>query len=142
MNWSKSLQALAIIFFVSGLYDAFGGFYYSFLVGTDKSINNPPTHQFYSLFIASFLFCFAYLQLASAFNIRRYLFNVGVVIVGRVFYIILLLAYILSVDNFPKTFLPTAIFDTLWTFLYIAFTLLSEEVRFKDLFIPKIEVFD
>lgn len=142
MVWSKSLQALAIIFFVSGLYDAFGGFYYSFLVGMNKSINNPPTHQFYALFIASFLFCFAYLQLMSAFNIRRYLFNVGVVIIGRLFYIVLLLAFILSVDNFPKTFLPTAIFDSLWTILYIVFALLSEDVRFKDLFIPKREAFD
>jgi hypothetical protein len=129
--------ALAIVFFVSGLYDTFGGFYYSFLVGMGKSINNPPTHQFYALFIASFLFCFAYLQFMSAFNIRRYLFNVGVVIIGRVFYVVLLFAYILLVDDFPKTFLPTAIVDSLWTILYIVFTLLSDEVRFKDLFLPK-----
>jgi hypothetical protein len=137
MTWSKSLKALAIVFFVSGLYDAFGGFYYSFLVGMDKSINNPPTHQFYALFIASFLFCFAYLQFMSALNIRRYLFNVGAVIIGRFFYVVLLLAYILLVDDFPKTFLPTAIFDSLWTILYLVLTLLSDEVRIKDLFLPK-----
>ena len=41
MIWSKSLKALAIVFFVSGLYDTFGGFYYSFLIGMGKSINNP-----------------------------------------------------------------------------------------------------
>ena len=137
MAKSKSLKALAIIFFLSGLYDTFGGFYYSFLVGMGKSINNPPTHQFYALFIASFLFCFAYLQLLSAFNIRRYLFNVGVVIIGRVLYAGLLIAYILLVDDFPKTFMPTAIFDSLWTIIYIVLTLLSDEVRFKDLFLPK-----
>lgn len=137
MAKSKSLKALAIIFFLSGLYDTFGGFYYSFLVGMGKSINNPPTHQFYALFIASFLFCFAYLQLLSAFNIRRYLFNVGVVIIGRVLYAVLLFAYILLVDDFPKTFMPTAIFDSLWTIIYIVLTLLSDEVRFKDLFLPK-----
>jgi hypothetical protein len=140
MTWSKSLKALAVVFFVSGLYDAFGGFYYSFLVGMDKSISNPPTHQFYALFIASFLFCFAYLQFMSAFNIRRYLFNIGVVIIGRVFYVILLFAYILLIDDFPKTFLPTAIVDSLWTVLYIALTLLSEDLRFRNLFLPELRI--
>jgi len=133
---SKSLKALAIVFFVSGIWDTFGGFYYSFLVGMGRSINNPPTHPFYAIFIASFLFCFAYLQFLSAFNIRRYLFNVGVVIIGRVFYAVLLFAYILFVADFPTTFLPTGIVDSLWTILYIVLTLLSDEVRLKDLFIP------
>jgi len=133
---SKSLKALAIVFFVSGIWDTFGGFYYSFLVGMGRSINNPPTHPFYAIFIASFLFCFAYLQFLSAFNIRRYLFNVGVVIIGRVFYVVLLFAYILFVADFPTTFLPTGIVDSLWTILYIVLALLSDEVRLKDLFIP------
>ena len=133
---SKSLQALAIVFFVSGIWDTFGGFYYSFLVGMGRSINNPPTHPFYAIFIASFLFCFAYLQFLSAFNIRRYLFNVGVVIIGRVFYVVLLFVYILFVADFPTTFLPTGIVDSLWTILYIVLALLSDEVRLKDLFIP------
>lgn len=137
MTQSKSLKALAIVFFVSGLYDTFGGFYYSFLVGIGKSINTPPTHQFYALFIASFLFCFAYLQFMSAFNIKRYLLNVGVVIIGRVFYVVLLFAYIVLVDDFPKTFLPTAIFDSFWSILYIVLVSLTDEVRFKDLFLPK-----
>ncbi|HDP25719.1 MAG TPA: hypothetical protein ENN34_09780 [Deltaproteobacteria bacterium] len=137
MTWSKSLTALAVVFFVSGLYDTFGGFYYSFLVGIGKSIDTPPTHQFYALFIASFLFCFAYLQFMSAFNIRRYLLNVGVVIIGRVFYVILLLLFIILVDGFPKTFLPTAIVDSVWTILYIVLVLFSDEVRFRDLFLPK-----
>ncbi|MDT8309571.1 MAG: hypothetical protein RQ866_08555 [Bacteroidales bacterium] len=137
MTWSKSLKALAIVFFVSGLYDTFGGFYYAFLVGIGKSIDNPPTHQFYALFIASFLFCFAYLQFMSAFNIRRYLLNVGVVIIGRAFYVILLLLFIILVDGFPKTFLPTAIVDSVWTILYIVLVLFSDEVRFRDLFLPK-----
>ena len=133
---SKSLKALAIVFFVSGIWDTFGGFYYSFLVGMGRSINNPPTHPFYAIFIASFLFCFAYLQFLSAFNIRRYLFNVGVVIIGRVFYVVLLFVYILFVADFPTTFLPTGIVDSLWTILYIVLALLSDEVRLKDLFIP------
>ena len=133
---SKSIKTLAIVFFVSGIWDTIGGFYYSFVVGAGRSINNPPTHPFYAIFIASFLFCFAYLQFLSAFNIRRYLFNVGVVIIGRVFYVVLLFAYILFVADFPTTFLPTGIVDSLWTILYIILTLLSDEVRLKDLFIP------
>lgn len=137
MTWSKSLKALAIVFFISGLYDASGGFYFSFLVGTGKSVNNPPTHQFYALCIASFMFCFAYLQCMSAFNIRRYIFNVGILIIGKVLWIVLSFAYIIFVDNFPKTFLPTTIIDSLWTVLYIILTLLSNEVRFRDLFLPK-----
>jgi hypothetical protein len=80
-------------------------------------------------------FCFAYLQLFSAFNIRRYLFNVGVVIFGRLFYVILSFAYILLVDGFPRTFLPTGVIDLCWSVLYIVLALMSSEVRFKDLFV-------
>jgi len=133
---SKALRVLAVVFFVSGLYDAFGGFYYSFLVGAGRSIDDPPTHSFYALFIASFLFCFAYLQLASALNMRRYLLTVGVVIVGRVFYAILLFTYLLTVNGFPATFLPTAVMDSLWTVLYIVLAAASDEVRLRDLFVP------
>jgi len=137
MAKSKSLKALAIVFFVSGLYDAFGGFYFAFSVGTGRSVDSPPAHPFYAIFIASFLFCFAYLQLLSAFNIRRYLFNVGIVIFGRLFYVVLLFIYILSVPDFPKTFLPTGIIDLAWSILYIGLTLISDEIRLKDLFLPK-----
>jgi len=122
---------------VSGLYDAFGGFYFSILVGTGRSIDNPPAHIFYAIFIASFLFCFAYLQCLAAFNIRRYLFNVGVVIIGGVFYVFLLFACIIFVEDFPTTFLPTGIVDSLWTILYLVLALLREDVRFKDLFLPR-----
>ncbi len=139
MNKSKSLKVLAIVFFASGLFDTFGGFYYSFLVGTGRSITNPPTHPFYPILIASFLFSLAYLQFISAFNIRRYLFNVGIVIIGRVFYVVLFFVYLLSVKDFPTTFLPTAIVDLLWTILYIVLTLSSNEVRFRDVFLPKRE---
>jgi hypothetical protein len=131
----KSLRALAIVFFVSGLYDVFGGCYFAFSVGTGRSVDSPPTHPFYAIFIASFLFSFAYLQLFSAFNIRRHLFNVGVVIFGRLFYAILSFAYILLVPGFPKTFLPTGIIDLCWSALYILLAMTSSEVRIKDLFI-------
>ena len=133
---SKALKVLAIVFFVSGIWNTIGGFYYSFLVGAGRSINNPPTHTFYAIFIASFLFCFAYLQFLSAFNIRRYLFIVGVVIIGRVFVVVLVFSYILFVVDFPTTSLGPAIIDSLWTILFMVLTVLSDEVRFKDLFIP------
>jgi len=136
MVTSKALKALAITFFLSGLYDAFGGFYYSFMVGVGRSVDNPPTHSFYALFIASFLFCFAYLQVLSAFNIRRYLLAVGVVIIGRIFYVVVLFAYMLFVADFPNTFWTTAVIDLAWSALYIVFTLISDEIRLKDLFLP------
>jgi hypothetical protein len=104
-------------------------------VRTERSVDSPPTHPFYAVFIASFLFSFAYLQLFSAFNIRRYLFNVGVVIFGRLFYVILSFAYILLVPGFPRTFLPTGVIDLGWSVLYIVLALISSEVRFKDLFV-------
>jgi hypothetical protein len=126
----RSLKALAIVFFASGLYDACGGLYFAFSVGTGRSVDSPHTHPFYALFIASFLFSFAYLQLFSALNIRRYLLNVGVVIFGRLFYVILLFA-----DDFPKTFLPTGIIDLCWSALYIVLALISSEVRLKELFV-------
>ena len=88
-----------------------------------------------SLPSCSALRCFAYLQLFSAFNIQRYLFNVGVVIFGRLFYVILSFAYILLVDGFPRTFLPTGVIDLCWSVLYIVLALMSSEVRFKDLFV-------
>jgi hypothetical protein len=128
---------LAIVFFVSGLYDAFGGFYFAFSVGTGCSVDNPPTHIFYAIFIASFLFSFVYLQILSSFNIQRYLCNVGVVIFGRFFYVVLLFSYISSVPDFPTTFLPTGIIDFMWSVIYIVVALLSEGVRFRDLFLPK-----
>jgi hypothetical protein len=131
----RSLKALAIVFFASGLYDAFGGLYFAFSVGAGRSVDSPPTHPFYAIFIASFLFSFAYLQLFSALNIRRYLLNVGVVIFGRLFYVILLFAFILLVDDFPKTFLPTGIIDLCWSALYIVLALISSEVRLKELFV-------
>ena len=133
---SKSLKALAIVFLVSGLYDAFGGLLYAFSVGTGRSIDNPPTHPFYAIFIASFLFCFAYLQLLSAFNIRRYLLIIGSVIISRIFYAVVVFAYMFFVTDFPTTFLPTAILDLAWTNVYIVLTLISDQVRFKDLFLP------
>ena len=40
------------------------------------------------LFLGSFFLCFAYLQLFSAQNVRRYSFILGCIIFGRMFYVI------------------------------------------------------
>ncbi|MFQ5820135.1 MAG: hypothetical protein ACE5I5_09130 [Candidatus Heimdallarchaeota archaeon] len=132
----KEPKTLAIVFFPSGIYDTIGGFLFAFMVGTDRSIDNPPTHPFYAIFIASFLFCFAYLQLLSAFNIRRYVLIIGGVLIGRIFYAVLLFAYMFFVPDFPSTFWFTGIIDVVWSILYIVLILINDEIRLRDLFLP------
>ncbi len=135
METSKSLKALAIVFFLSGIWDIIGGIVYVFMVGT--AFTEPPVHRFYAILIASFFFCFAYLQILSSFNIRRYLFLVGCVFIGRIVYFILLYAYICGVASFPNSFWWTGAVNLLWSTLYIVITLTSEEIRLRDLFLPK-----
>ena len=134
MNKSKSLRTLAIVFFLSGLWDAFAGIVYLLMIGTIYT--EPPVHRFYAIFLASFFFCFGYLQILSAFNIRRYLLNIGCVIIGRIFYVILLFSYIFGFEGFPSTFWWTGIGDLLWSVLYIVITLTSTEIQLNDLFLP------
>jgi hypothetical protein len=105
------------------------------MIGT--VFTEPPVHRFYAIFLASFFFCFAYLQILSAFNIRRYLFIIGSVIIGRIFYVVLLYAYIFGVAGFPRDFWFTGIVDLTWSILYILIALLSDEIRLRDLFLPK-----
>jgi hypothetical protein len=100
----NNLRPLAITFAVSGIWDTTAGILYLFVIGTGRAIDNPHTHSFYSVFLASFFFCFAYLQFLSSLNIRRYIFNVGCLIIGRVFYVIQLYAYMLFSKDFPSTF--------------------------------------
>jgi hypothetical protein len=135
MTVSKSLRALTIVFFLSGIWDLFAGFVYAFMIGTVYT--DPPVHRFYALFLASFFFCFAYLQILSSFNMRRYLFIVGSVLIGRILYITLLYTYIFSVTGFSRTFWWTGIVDISWSILYITLTLLSDDIRLRDLFLPK-----
>ena len=44
--------------------------------------------------------------------------------------------YFLSVKDFSTIFLPTGITDLIWGILILVFALLSNEVRFRDLFLP------
>lgn len=135
MTVSKSLRALAIVFFLSGVWDIIAGFFYAFMIGTVYT--DPPLHRFYALFMASFFFCFAYLQILSSFNMRRYLFIIGAVLIGRILYILLLYTYIFGVAGFPSTFWLTGVVDSSWSILYILITLLSDDIRLRDLFLPK-----
>jgi hypothetical protein len=131
---SRSLRFLAVILVLSGIWDTIGGVIYAFLIGT--VFTEPPIHRFYAIFAASFFFCFAYLQILSAFNIRRYLFIVGCVFIGRIFYVVLLYSYIFGVAGFPSTFWWTGLVDLSWSILYIVVALTSDEIRLKDLFLP------
>lgn len=133
----KLLKPLAVTFFVSGLWDTIAAVLYLFVIGTGRVIDNPPTDPFYSVFLGSFFICFAYLQFLSAFNIRRYIFNVGCLIIGRSFYVIQLLIFICFVKDFPATFWFTGIIDSLFTIMYVVFALRGG-LRLRDLFVPVI----
>lgn len=136
---TKSLKTLAITFFASGIWDTVAGILYIFVIGTGRIIDNPPIDPFFAVFLGSFFLCFAYLQFFSAFNIRRYAFNVGCLIIGRSFYVIQLFAYMLFVSDFPSTFWFTGIIDGLFTILYMVFAFRGG-LRMNDLFLPKAHV--
>lgn len=135
---NNSLKPLAITFFASGIWDTIAGFLYIFVIGTGRIIDNPPIDPFFAVFLGSFFFCFAFLQFLSAFNIRRYAFNVGCLIIGRLFYIIQLYAYMLFVSDFPATFWFTGIIDGLFTILYLVFAFWGG-LEIRELFLPKTE---
>ncbi|HTY53543.1 MAG TPA: hypothetical protein VMB35_10180 [Methanomicrobiales archaeon] len=130
----KSLRPLAVVFFLSGIWDLFATVVYAFLIGT--VFMEPPVDRFYALFIASFLFSFAYLQILSSFNIRRYLLVIGGVFIGRILYVVLLLGYILTIPGFPATFWWTGVIDLLWSVLYLGIAWRSPEIHVRDLFLP------
>jgi hypothetical protein len=135
LNSKDNLKPLAVTFFTSGMWDTVAGILYLFAIGTGRFIDEPPTHSFYSVFLASFFFCFAYLQFLSALNIRRYVFIVGCLIIGRVFYVIQLYAYMLFFQDFPSTFWFTGIIDAVFTLLYFIFAFRGG-LGMKDLFLP------
>jgi hypothetical protein len=134
---SKSLKPLALLFALGGVWDTIAGFLYIFVIGTGRSIDNPPMDAFYSVFLGSFFLCFAYLQFMSALNIKRYAFNVGCLIIGRVFYIVLLYSYMVFVPGFPDSFWFTGIIDGFLTISYLIFAV-KGGLSLRELFIPYI----
>ncbi len=131
----KSLKYLAATFFASAVWDSIAAIIYLFFIGDGRKIDNPSVDPFYTIFLASFFICFAYLQFLSAFNIKRYIFNVGCLIIGRVFYVIQLFYFIGLVEDFPSTFWMTGIIDGTFVILYIIFAIQSG-FGFRDLFLP------
>lgn len=129
----KYIKALAITFILSGIWDSVAGFLYLTIIGDGRRISDPAIHSFYSIFIASFFFCFAFLQFISASNIKRYLFVVGSLVFGRIFYVILLYYYIIFESSFSNTFFFTGIVDSLFVIFYLCFSYKSG-IRFVDLF--------
>jgi hypothetical protein len=132
---TKSLKPLVITFAIGGIWDTVAGFLYIFVIGTGRSIDNPPMDPFYAIFLGSFFLCFAYLQILSSFNIRRYAFNVGCLIFGRLFYVIVLFYFMLFVNGFPTTFWFTRVIDGVLTILYIVFAL-KGGLGLRDIFLP------
>jgi len=134
----NNLKPLAITFFLSGIWDTIASIQYFFFIGTGRKIDNPAIDPFFSIFLGSFFICFAYLQFLSAFNIKRYAFNVGCLIIGRLFYVVQLYAFMIFVQDFPSTFWFTGIIDGLFTLLYVVFAIRGG-LRYHDLFLPKTE---
>lgn len=134
---TKSLKSLAVIFFASGIWDTVAAILYFFVIGSGRIIDNPPIDPFFAVFLGSFFICFAYLQFLSAFNIERYAFNVGCLIIGRTFYVIQLYAYMGFVSDFPSTFWFTGIIDGLFIILYIIFAI-QGGLSLRDIFFPKV----
>lgn len=133
----KSLKPLALTFFASGIWDTIAAILYFFVIGSGRIIDNPTIDPFFAVFLGSFFICFAYLQFLSAFNIKRYAFNVGCLIIGRSFYVIQLYAYMSFVTDFPSTFWFTGIIDGLFIILYIIFAIRGG-LSLRDIFFPKV----
>lgn len=132
---NNSLKLLVFTFFASGVWDTIAAIMYLFFIGDGRKIDDPAVHPFYTIFLGSFFICFAYLQFLSAFNIKRYIFNVGCLIIGRLFYVFQLFYFIGFVENFPSTFWMTGIIDATFVILYIVFAVQSG-FGFRDLFLP------
>lgn len=130
-----SLKPLAVTFALGGVWDTIAGFLYVFAVGNGRAIDNPPMDPFYAIFLGSFFWCFAYLQILSSFNIRRYAFNVGCLIAGRLFYVVILYYFMFFVKGFPTTFWFTGVIDGVLTALYLVFAHWGG-LKLRHLFLP------
>ena len=131
-------KPLAVTFALGGMWDTIAGMLYIFAIGSGKLIDNPPVHRFYAIFLGSFFLCFAYLQLFSSFNIRRYIFNVGCLFFGRLFYIFCLYGFMVMDKNFPATFWFTGIVDGMLTIFYIIFAK-KGGFSVREIFLPHIK---
>jgi hypothetical protein len=135
----RSLKPLAVAFTIGGVWDALMGLSYIFVIGTGRLIDQPPPLDlFYAVFLGSFFLCFAYLQILSALNVRRYAFNVGCIIFGRMFYVIQLIAFTTLRGSLPSPFWFGAIIDTALVVSYASLAMRGG-LRIRDLFLPQRE---
>lgn len=132
----NQLKPLAYTFFAGGIWDTIAAIQYVFFIGVGRKISQPAIDPFFSVFLASFFICFAYLQFLSAQNIKLYAFNVGCLIVGRLFYVIQLYYSMLFVEGFPSTFWFTGIIDGGFLILYLAFAYRGG-LTLTELFLPR-----
>ena len=132
---THSLKPLAISFALGGIWDTIAGLLYIFIIGTGRTIDNPPIDPFYAVFLGSFFLCFAYLQILSAVNIKHYALNVGCLIFGRIFHIMVLYYFMFIVNNFPNTFWFTGLIDGLLTVFYILFAIRGG-LSLHEIFLP------
>jgi hypothetical protein len=134
----KNLAPLAATFFFSGIWDTVAGMIYLFHIGDGRKLDELSMDPFYAAFLGSFFLCFAFLQFLSSMNIRRYSFNVGCLIIGRLFYVILLYTKMAFVEGFPSTFWFTGIIDISFVILYLVFAVKGGQ-SLSQLFIPEID---
>lgn len=137
MNTDK-LKPLSAVFALGGVWDTIAGILYIFAIGSGRNIDHPPMDPFYAIFLGSFFLCFAYLQFMSALNIRRYSLNVGCLIIGRAFYIVLLYSYMVFVPGFPDTFWFTGIIDGMLTLGYLMLAA-KGGLKAGELFLPSLQ---
>lgn len=136
---NQQLKPLAITFFTSGIWDIIAAIQYIFFIGIGRKIDYPLIDPFFAIFLGSFFLCFAYLQFLSALNIKRYAFNVGCLIFGRLFYVVQLYAAMAFVEGFPSTFWFTGIIDGGFVILYLVFAYRGG-LKIKELFLPAIKI--
>ena len=133
----RSLKSLTIVLRIGGIWDAFMGFSFIFVFGTGRLIDQPPPLDlFYAVFLGSFFLCFAYLQLFSAQNVRRYSFILGCIIFGRMFYVIQLIAFTIFRGSLVAPFWAGAVIDTAIVVAFVSFAM-QGGLSFRDLFLPQ-----
>lgn len=121
---------------MGGIWDTIAAYQYMFVIGIGRKIDQPLIDPFFAIFLGSFFLCFAYLQFLSAFNMRRYVFNVGCLLFGRLFYVVQLYAAMIFVPDFPTTFWFTGIIDGLLVILYLVFAFRGG-LSLRSLFLPE-----
>lgn len=129
----RSEKPLAAAFFLSGIWNLAAAAAYVFLMAPGDAL---PPERFNTLFIAIFLFTFAWLEILCSFNIRQYLIVVGAVTTGRLLYVLLLGYSLLVVPGFPADFWWTGAIDLSWAVLYLVLAARSSTISVRDLFVP------